>query len=170
MSFFLRPFQRTLTSSKPSRKSGQRRRASCSDANNVPPSSDTLDASDVFLNEDEDTTLTYDASSSSVDVMISNSSKSRKQEGKTKNDKQQQQHNKKPSNRRASVGSGGRKKRDHRRKTTTSTAMVEQKFLSDLNELAEIEEFVKKMSASSKGEKLLQEHLKSRPSTVGGNA
>ena len=139
MSFFLKAFQRK--EAKHSKKKGAttRRRASFSD---VHPTL-SMKAEDLSAQEDEDTTTAIDYSTSTVQGVDLIPGK------RVDNSKLRSKLKKKKSKRSKSGDSGWHSGKD-----------------AKLDELTAIESFVKQVAATSKGEKLLQEHLKSNRCTI----
>lgn len=157
MSFLLKPFQR-----KTALKASKLRRASISGGS--PNESFVLRThGSVYEANEDDTTMSIDASTSTgYGKERMGTSGQRKHHIKSSNKKP------KTPARRESVGNNKNqgKDKDGRRATTKSDA--EEKSVSVLNELAQFEEFVKKVSVSQKGEKLLKDHLMKRQTAKGG--
>jgi hypothetical protein len=153
MSFCLKPFRRT-TPSKASKKSGELSRASISVVS--PNESFVMRTNEsVFEGNEDDTTI--DASTSTRH--------GNDQRGSFVRSKQHNKSSKIPG-RGASVGNKEGKDKDKRRPVTKGK--VDEQFASDLKDLAQFEAFVKKLSASKKGEKLLKDHLMKRQAAIDG--
>jgi hypothetical protein len=159
MSFLFKPFQRKTPCSKASKKSvgaGEIRRASfsggCPNASFVGRTKDESAAYDEG-NED-DVTMSIDASLSTGHYGNNNNNNERNVlSGKPKQRHTNKSNSKKPktkSGRRGSVG-GNHQEKDE-----------DEKLGSLMDELMQFEEFVKKVSSSQKGEKLLQDHMKNQ--------